>query len=145
MWKLYARERDGVAIKTDFESLKRCFEVRQPVYVGKIEYVNFGRAFIDPSNAFNSFVTKRVEFAHEREVRAVISEIPVRNGSVDFTDVREDAGMYIDVDLGRLVKEVVIAPYAEDWFVDLIRSVSAKYNIDAPIKRSSLSKEPTWA
>ena len=34
MWSLYSRERDGVAIKTDVESFKRCFKTDEAVYIG---------------------------------------------------------------------------------------------------------------
>ncbi len=144
MWRLYSREYDGVAIKTDFKSLTESLKGDQTVFVGKINYLDFETSFIDASNAFAPFLTKRVQFAHEQEVRAVYSDIPARDGAIDYSANPYEIGTYIDIDVRSLINEIVVAPYAEDWFVDLIGSVSAKYNIDAQVEKSSLTKEPTW-
>ena len=144
MWRLYAREHDGVAIKTDFGSLTHCFKGDEAVFVGKVNYLDFEISSIDASNAFAPFLTKRVQFAHEQEIRAIISDIPTRDGAIDYSTDSYGVGNYVVVDLASLITEIVVAPYADDWFVDLIESVSSVYNIGAPVMKSSLSQQPIW-
>jgi len=55
-----------------------------------------------------------------------------------------DVGNYYDVDLSLLVQNVVVAPYAAGWFLELIVSVAARYNLEAPVVKSTLADNPTW-
>ena len=41
MWRLYSRERDGVAIKTDFKSLSDSFTGDDSIFVGTVNYVDY--------------------------------------------------------------------------------------------------------
>ena len=43
-----------------------------------------------------------------------------------------------------MIKEVVVAPYAEDWFVKLVASVSELYGLKAPVRKSGLSDGPVF-
>lgn len=55
-----------------------------------------------------------------------------------------DVGNYYEVDLSQLVQDVVVAPYAAGWFLELIESVATRYNLEAPVVRSTLGDNPTW-
>ena len=46
MWKLYARETDGIAIKTDFKSLSSSFTCREDVFIGIVNYIDYDRHLI---------------------------------------------------------------------------------------------------
>ena len=46
MWKLYAREEDGLAVKTDFNSFKTSFTCSQSIYIGSVSYVDYNSHFI---------------------------------------------------------------------------------------------------
>ena len=35
-------------------------------------------------------------------------------------------------------------PYVDDWFLKLVQSVAGRYDLNAPIRKSSLADEPTW-
>ena len=131
MWKLYAREHDGAAIKTDFRSLRDSLTGSEPVHIGRVSYIDYQNTLINEGNAFDPYLCKRQEFEHEREVRA-ISLGPVFSG------------MYHTVDLRTLIKNVVIAPYAEDWFDKLVRSVASRYGLGDYVTRSSLAETPSW-
>ena len=74
MWKLYSREFDGIAVKTDFRFLRDS----------------------------------------------------------------------LTVDTVALIHEIVVAPFAKDWFLQLVKSVAGRYGLEAPIKRSSLAISPRW-
>ncbi len=78
---------------------------------------------------------KRVEYRGEEEVRAALPSPPYdarldpnnpNDPIIDMkldSDVAEQRGRYILIDLEVLVKEVVVAPHSASWFVQLIQSV----------------------
>lgn len=144
MWRLYSGEKDGIAIKSLFGSFKKSFTTRENVSIGKVSYVDYERDFIPESNFLFPFLHKRKSFEHEREVRAIVLKIPSKDDTVDISQEFFDIGKYFEVDLSLLIQEVIVAPYAPEWFLELINSVAARYNLDAPVARSSLAVNPTW-
>ena len=91
-------------------------------------------------NAFNPFLHKRRSFEHEREVRA-IHWISSEKG---FAQDVCDTGIYSDIDVSLLIKGVIVAPYADSWFLELVKSVAIRYGLEAPVNKSSLAGEPWW-
>ena len=134
MWRLYTRERDGVAIKTDFARFKEALVGEESVHVSLVSYLDYRTASIPFGNALLPLLHKRISFQHEQEVRAVYTEIPA-----------EDViGGYYEVDLVGLVVEIVVAPFAEDWFIDLVRSIAERHGIGDRVRPSTLSDAPTF-
>ena len=144
MWGLYTNEIDGIAIKTDFASLKQSLTCEQDIYVGSVSYIDYEVDTIRDENAYLPYLHKRSNFAHEKEVRAIVPIIPVSNGRLDTSQDICDVGIHYEVDLSRLIKEVIVAPKAENWHLEAIKSVAAKYNLEAPVIKSSLANPPTW-
>ena len=144
MWRMYSREHDGIAVKTDFGSLSESFVGNEVIYIGRVSYIDYKEDFIRESNIFAPYLNKRKSFEHENEVRAINQDFPIGNGRVDLSQNICDVGTYFDVDLSLLVKEVVVAPFAEDWFLKLVQSVTNLYNLDVPVRKSDLADTPTW-
>ena len=145
MWRLYARESDGIAVKTDFSSLKRCFKSDGPIYIGEVNYVDYNDYFIPEGDTFSAFLHKRQDFSHEREVRAIVRLRSSTDGKEDLSEDPCESGEYFDVNLPLLIKEIVVAPYADDWFLDLIQSVTVhRYGLEVPVVRSDLAQKPIW-
>ena len=140
MWSLYSREMDGIAIKTDFSSFKQSLVSQTDIYIGRVNYINYESDFIPGGNAFNPFLHKRHSFEHEQEVRAMYIKFGERGFVQDVCKI----GIYDKVDLSLLIHEVIVAPLAEDWFLDLIKSVANQYNLEAPVRKSSLAVTPVW-
>ena len=134
MWRLYTRERDGVAIKTVFARFKEALVGEESVHVSRVSYQDYRTEIIPFGNALLPLVHKRISFQHEQEVRALYTEIPAEDAT----------GGYCEVDLLRLVEEIVVAPFAEDWFVDLVRSLAERHGIGDRIRPSTLSDAPTF-
>ena len=145
MWKLYARENDGIAIKTDFNSFKTSFTCSQAIYIGSVSYVDYENFFIPEGNAFFPFLHKRKSFEHEHEVRAINSRNPNQDDEV-YMQLYHDciSGTYYEVDLSLLIKQVVVAPFAPNWFLELVKSVTARYNFNFPVVKSTQADDPTW-
>jgi hypothetical protein len=124
MWKLYARTNEAIAIRSSYDALRTCLPDDGPhVYIGMLKYIDYSTAIIPEGNAFWPFVHKRLSFAHERELRALIFEDPAsEHGQMDFS-LQMPIGKQIPVDLGRLITTVYVAPTSPQWFADLVRLV----------------------
>ena len=115
MWRLYASESDGIAIKTDFSSFARSFIGDKNIFVGEVIYIDYETEAVDEqANDFALYLTKRKNFEHEAEVRAISLNIPMPDGDVDGSPHAAGAGVYHEVDIRLLIKEVLVAPYAEE-------------------------------
>jgi hypothetical protein len=89
------------------------------------------------------FFRKEKSFEHEREFRAVITDLPIRNNGVDFNEtVFPNAGVAVPVDLDTLVEEIVISPNAPSWFRDTVAHVLTVLNVT---KSAGLSATPRFA
>lgn len=146
MWKLYSGIEDGIAIKTDFHSLSQSLTCTQPIYIGRVTYINYEKTFVPEMETLAPFVHKRKSFEHEREVRAIAVETldyTVEWGVLDRPALY-DVGTYFEVDTSVLIKEVVVPPLAGDWFVDLVEATARSFKLKAPTRRSALAAPPTW-
>ena len=147
MWKLYSRYEDGIAIKTDFRSLSQSLIGNETVRIGRVQYVDYDTTFIRENDPIAPFMHKRKSFEHEREVRALIRcGPPSRDGRIIVGGEPDlyEIGTYHNVDVSVLVKEVVVPPYAEDWFAELVEGTAQTYGLKAPVRRSSLAARPVW-
>ena len=144
MWRLYSREHDGIAVKTNFRSLTRSFTCGDVIHIGKVDYVDYNTTFIPEGNSFYPYPHKRQSFEHEREVRAITLKIPDGGVSLDMPQETGATGSYCAVDLSLLIEEVIVAPYADSWFLELVQAVAVRYGLTAPVSRSGLSESPTW-
>ena len=102
MWKIYAAQSRGVAIKTDFQSLTGSLVEDSPLFIGKVNYVDYDETIIPEGNTFYAYLHKRHHFEHEREVRAMMLD----------TDQLSDqfVGRFCQVDLSELVHQIVVSP-----------------------------------
>lgn len=148
MWRIYSGSGEGIAIKTDAGSLVSSLRGDDDIFVGKVVYEDYETAFIPDINFTHAFLRKRKNFEHKREVRALFQRLPKvaeldagpHEGPIEVCDV----GMYVDVDTAELIKEVVVAPEAQDWFFELVEGVASRYGLDAPVRKSELAEEPVW-
>ena len=145
MWKLYAQKKSGIAVMTSFGSLKRSFTCDAPVHIGRVQYMDYNRDFIPPDDSppgnffpIDSrlpFLHKRESFEPEREVRAIVPS--------GANPLAENApGAYYEVDPSILIEKVFVAPYAEDWLMELVQSVVKRHGLNASVCRSALAAKP---
>ena len=158
MWKLYSKDDNGIAIKTNFGSLAKSFTTSEAIHIGRISYIDYETHFIPEGWRLRAFLCKRKSFEHEHEIRAIVQKHSERDRislSEDPNDEREgkfnffqdicDVGNYYEVDLSLLIQEVIVSPYAPDWLLELVQSVAARYNLKAQVVKSSLADLPTWS
>ena len=145
MWRLYAREHDGIAIRTTFEGLCESLTCTEDVYIGKVQYADYEKDFIPEGNSFSPFLYKRKGFEHEYEVRAIIQDLPLRSNPYpqQWKDIYE-VGNYLAVELSTLIKDIIVAPFAPNWFLDLVRSVTSLYEVNIDVAQSELAGSPNY-
>ena len=144
MWRLYAREKDGIAIKTDFDSFKKSFTCSETIYIGRVSYVDYNSHFIPERNLFSPYLYKRKSFTHEHEVRAISSRSDPQDEVYKKLRDEDLTGVYYEVDLLLMIREVIVAPFAQDWFLELVNSVVDRYGLKVPVVKSDLADNPTW-
>lgn len=161
MWKLYARSNESIAIKTTYQIL---FDyLPEGVFVGVVHYVDYENDRIPEGTDLFNYVHKRKSFEHEKELRALIQELPIGNKvyrlgrdtpdsapnntkdePINYNRTNPDNGRLITVDLGGLINEIRVSPTSSDWYFNLVKSITMKYGLNVSVKRSSLDKEPIF-
>ncbi len=144
MWKIYLKSNAGVAIQSSFKSLTKSFDVCKDheIWIGKVKYIDYDKDLIPFHNIFFRITSKRKSFEHEKELRAAVVKIP---DPIVFPWQDNDPfpkGLYVSVNLDVLIEQVIISPTAEEWFIDLVKSLMTKYNLNKKVVTSSLTDDP---
>jgi hypothetical protein len=142
MWRLYAQTNEAVAIQST--AAKLCQVVPENTYVGMVEYIDYEHDWVPEGNSFAALVRKRKSFEHEKELRALISEIPVEGESMPVGKINSEWGKAVPIALNQLIENVYVAPSAPDWFAELVRSITARFGFDFPVIHSSLDAKPLF-
>lgn len=153
MWHVYGKGANCVALTTTLGELKECFGpfVDYDVFIGQIKYIDYSKAFLDESNLLSPLLHKASFYSYENEVRCLIMD----DGDNSLFDDNEPSpfnellgessrlyspGAYVPVDLSKLLKEIVIGPRADKWFIETVRDVLHKYGVEVQAKSSILRK-----
>ena len=142
MWRLYARSNEAVAMMTTFDQLREALP--EDTFVGLVQYIDYSKDWLPEGNTYFPYIHKRLSFAHEREVRAVIQALPADSGKILVGKANPELGKLVPVDVERLVNEVRVAPTAPDWFFELVKKATNRCGLDALVHRSSLDQPPVF-
>lgn len=141
MWALYGKSACAVALTTTIGRLSDSLSERTLPYdlaIEKVEYIKHWRdPSIDITPYARVFAYKTKAYEHEKEVRVLLDR-----SLTEFDAEISEAGMPISVDPGTLLRSVVIAPEAPEWFEELVRRFATKYGIKAPVRKSKLAADP---
>lgn len=143
LWQEFTQVTYGIAIKTDFQTLKKCFENEDKCSIGRVKYIDYTTDSIPAGNIYYPFMYKRKNFEIEKEVRVIINAWPLGSGYIDATQEICKVGKYYNVDVSVLVKEVIVSPEAENWFVDLVNTMVSRYGLNVPVNQSKLNIKPS--
>jgi len=148
LWRLYVSAGDGVAISTTFGKLKAAFHrVEEPVYAGKVRYIDYATEEIALNNMFAPLMCKRKSFRHENELRILVARALQGVGVMhdeSYPSPWGDKGDYVAVDLDLLVSHVYVSPRAESWFRELVESVVTRYELKKGVSQSLLDEESVF-
>lgn len=130
LWRLYCPPTTaGVAVRTTFGDLKLAFDDDLSVTLGRVKYVDFRSQFVGIND---SVFRKRKSLQHEQEVRVVICD----------RSENETLGLARPVDLDKVIKEVVISPFAPAWIGSIVGDLLLRYAVSVPTRSSELLVEP---
>jgi hypothetical protein len=130
LWRLYCPPPSaGIAIHSDCSSLNLSLGNNPEIEVGRVQYIDFRKQF---SGTYDRIFWKRKSLNHEAEVRAVIQRV----------QPSDEAGILVPVDLSKLIKAVVVSPFAPTWFRPALEEVLTKFELRAPVIASDLTAKP---
>ena len=131
LWKMYAKDRLGIAIKTNLERLKKSFQVTdEEIYIGEVSYYDNEKPSYDVIS-FSTLLTKHIYYSFEREVRC-LTRLKDDERNVNFKHVK--------VDLNELIDEVYMSPFAfESGLLEIIEYLRTKHNLKFKIKMSGIN------
>jgi len=146
MWKLYVPSGEGIAIRTTIKNLKNSLaNYDEPMEISNVNYINYERDLIHENLTLAPFITKRKSFEHEREIRALIYRPgDDLNTHVEYSFSTIDLGIFVPLNLNILIKDIYIAPTANEWFSDLIKRVIKRYSFNFKVSQSNLKKNPLF-
>jgi hypothetical protein len=161
MWRLYARTEEAICIQSTYKRLRESLdeapcEERDLVFLGTVEYIDYeGGSLPDDENQLHHLVHKRRSFEHERELRALVwrmprspdgatIKLPADPSKEDFPEDLPKDGIWVKLDLDRLVESIYVAPASPKWFHDLVEKVAYRYGLHKPVRQSLLDGSPIY-
>ena len=134
LWKMYAKDKLGIAIKTNFNRLKESFNnTNEDIYIGEVKYYNKNKPKYDIVS-FSTLLTKHNYYSFEREVRC-LTKLKENEKNINFKNV--------DVNLNTLIEDVYLSPFAfESGLHEIIEFLKSKHNLNFNIKMSGIND--TW-
>lgn len=148
MWKIYSYSNESIAIQTSYDKLKQVLP--EDVYLGVVSYIDYKTETIPEKYAlYEPFMHKRKSFEYEKEVRVfkmIITDPSNMKGNhkEGFYVEGQPLGVNIGIDLNKLIEKIYINPKAPDWFSNLVKEVTIKYEINTEIIKSDLYSDPVY-
>lgn len=154
MWKIFLDTKNGIAIKSTVGDLIKSLEVSpEDIFISKVYYRDFDKVtfnelmneeqnklFDGRGGSLNQFNYKRISFEHEKELRLCHADLPIPHTIKGGIPREPLSHKRIDVVLNNLVKEIVIAPFADEWFESLVLQLIEKLNYKFEVTKSELYK-----
>ncbi len=150
MWEEYGK--DGVAICSRYRLLKSALDAMgDRAFLGLVRY---GSKHLTGWNVLRFITTKRMKYADEQEVRALLWIVDPYAGINRHFDIDNRAhkrplspppdrvlnGHRRKVDLHALVTEIVVSPWASSTTYDEIDQLVKESGFTIPVQRSALTR-----
>lgn len=130
MWRLYSPIQEALALRSTYARLRG--QLPEYVRIHLVQYVDAPEHNHD--DALAAFFYKRKAYEHEKELRAVIDRPPTGSNAHE-----ERSGWELPIDAQQLIESIYVSPFAQDWFVGLMRKVCQRYRLEIPVERSELT------
>ena len=135
LWKIYGASKQSIAIITTLEKL-----VQSTFLWSGVTGVTFKEVtYIDHSGrlpdgiytlSYDTFGLKHEAYEFEKEVRMVVTR----------SSLKQPSPLRLKIKPNDIIEKIIISPEAGEWFFDLVKSVSKKYRIIAPVEYSKLTE-----
>jgi hypothetical protein len=154
MWKIFLDTKNGIAIKSSVGDLiKSLSSSMDDVFISEVYYRDFDKVtfnelmneeqnkiFNGRGGSLNQFNYKRICFEHEKELRLYHIDLPIPHAIKNGIPREPLAHKRIDVVLDNLINEVIIAPFADEWFESLVLQLIEKFDYKFKVSKSKLYK-----
>jgi hypothetical protein len=138
LWKVYSDLNQGIMIKSSFGRIINALkESEEKVYCSKVKYIDHETDSISIRNTMTPMVHKHKAYSYEDEVR-LIHEVSNVGWKHDWENEKNENGIKINVNLAQLIDEIVISPFASEWFTEIIRDILCKYSLNCKLIDSKL-------
>ncbi len=135
MWEIYGQDNNAVAVQTTIGRMKQGLDTSGITgHALKLDNVSYVKAEEVPVVLLyqDCFFRKRPHFAFEREVR-----ISLDTYMRDHPSKKTPLGYMLPTNINVLIESILVHPDSEEWFVDVVKSIGAKYGVQAPVERGS--------
>lgn len=142
MWRLYSTANEAICIQSTFKRLTE--GLPSYVFAGEVNYIDYETGIIPPQNILSAFLYKRISFAHERELRAIIMGAPanVPQEALPFNPI--NGGVLVPFDLEQMIETIHVSPTSPAWFTDTVEKLVKSQGINVPVRQSKLSDKPLF-
>jgi hypothetical protein len=154
MWKIFLNTNNGIAIKSTVGDLIKSLDNSEDeIHIGKVYYRDFekvtfdelmfesqNRLFEGRGGSVSQFNYKRISFEHEKELRLFYIDMPIPHAIKNGIPREPITHKHIDINISELINEIVIAPFADAWFKEMIENLIKKLNLNFKITKSDLYK-----
>ena len=138
MWHAYTNVKAGIMIKSSYDNLKKSIEHSpQDIYISDVKYLDYSNQIMIPRNSSFLFIHKHKFYSDEREIRAM-HKVANPNDGWNWDTQESHFGIFVPCNSEILIDEIVVAPFAEQSYFDIVRDVSMKYGLDKPVRYSGL-------
>jgi len=139
MWRVYTKSYSSIAILSTYDRLYKCLP--PDVTISLVKYINYKSGQLPEVDLISPYFYKHQSFHHERELRAIIQDIPPID-DLSCVEPESVAGKYIPVNLNYLILRIYVAPSSPSWFLELVTNICRKYEITKRIVQSNLNNDP---
>ena len=142
LWKIYSDFSQGIMIQSSILNIVSAFnETTEDIQISEVNYRVYNKSVLPYGNSNYPFLYKQKAYNYENEVRLIysVSSASNLNWQYDWSKEEVEEGLYIKVDLNKLINKIVISPYSPKWFYDLIADLINKYGLDKQIEKSEFS------
>jgi hypothetical protein len=139
MWEIYGRDTIAVALQTTVGRIKGSIDstglsghsfLLKPIVYEKSEDVK-GEL---PYEA--CFFRKRPHFKFEEEVRISLDTYSPKNPAKNTP-----RGYGLPASINELIESIYVHPDSDEWFVDVVNSITKHYSVHAEVKRGMLGNK----
>ncbi|KPJ62406.1 hypothetical protein AMJ44_15635 [candidate division WOR-1 bacterium DG_54_3] len=157
MWKNYAGDKNGIVIRSTVGRLRRSLWGDPKILrIGKVEYIYFethDMSTYHGHQAGKRALLKHVKYQDEKELRVIThNDVTMDCLNPDGTEMSDRQkqgpgrfdpkrpGLYVKVQPHLLIESVFVAPNSSGWFLDLVKRIILRYEIDVPVQFSQINQ-----
>jgi hypothetical protein len=139
MWKLYGSVNNSVVIQGTIQGMVDSIEyplvTERILKLQSVSYLEQNE--IDAVGRYEDyFFIKRPHFSFEQEFRIALDAYSDASNPVEMP-----VGTYLQIDIDKLIDQVLVHPDSDDWFVDVVKSVSDKYHMKSPVSKGGYGEK----